>query len=74
MNINKIKRDANIYVVVGKSESKMLIHPIRKLTDELEKIKNENNRFKSKEYEGMDHHSILPTGIFEGIEIIYKKE
>jgi predicted alpha/beta superfamily hydrolase len=72
-NIKKIKRDVNIYVVVGKSESKMLIVPIRKMTDELEEIKNERNRIESKEYEGMNHHSILPIGIYEGIEIIYKK-
>ena len=73
-NIKKIKRDVNIYLVVGKSESKMLISPIRKMTDELEEIKNDRNRIESKEYEGMDHHSILPTGIYEGIEILYRKE
>ena len=44
------------------------------MTAELEKIENEKNRIESKEYEGMDHHSILPTGIYEGIEIIYRKE
>jgi predicted alpha/beta superfamily hydrolase len=73
-NIKKIKRDVNIYVVVGKSESKMLITPIREMTDALEEIKNERIRIESKEYEGMDHHSILPTGIYEGIEIIYRKK
>ena len=73
-NIKRIKRDVNIYVVVGKSESKMLITPIRKMTEGLEEIKNERNRIESKEYEGMDHHSILPTGIYEGLELIYRKE
>ena len=73
-NIKRIKRDVNIYVVVGKSESKMLITPIRKMVEGLEEIKNERNRIESKEYEGMDHHSILPTGIYEGLELIYRKE
>jgi predicted alpha/beta superfamily hydrolase len=71
--IKNIKRTVNIYVVVGKSESKMLITPIRKMTDEMKAIKNASNRIESKEYEGMDHHSIMPIGIYEGIEIIYRK-
>jgi hypothetical protein len=73
-NIKKIKRDVNVYLVVGKAESNMLINPIRKIAAELEEIKNERNRIESKEYEGMDHHSILPTGIYEGIGMIYRKE
>lgn len=73
-NIKKIKRDVNIYLVVGKSESNILINSIRKVTDELKEIKNERNVIESKEYEGMDHHSILPIGIYDGLEIIYRKE
>lgn len=72
-NIKKIKRNANIYVVAGKSESKMLIAAIRRMTDALKEIKNDRIRIEPREYEGMDHHSILPTGIYDGIETIYSK-
>lgn len=73
-NIENIKRDVDVYVVVGESESKMLITPIRKVTNELNKLKGERNKIESKEYEGLDHHSILPIGIYEGLEIMYREE
>lgn len=73
LNIKKSKENVSLYLVVGGAESKMLISPIRKVADELKEVKTDKIRFESKEYEGMDHHSILPTGIFEGINFIYKK-
>jgi len=67
----KIDPEVNIYVVMGELESNMLKRPIEELKEELTKRKNEENIIDFREYEGKDHHSILPIGIYEGMEKLY---
>jgi len=44
------------------------------LKEELTKRENEENILEFREYNEMDHHSILPIGIYEGMQILYGLE
>jgi len=71
---SKIDAEANIYVVMGELENNMLKRPIEELKEELTKRENEENILEFREYNEMDHHSILPIGIYEGMQILYGLE
>lgn len=71
-NYHKIKKTANIYIAMGTAESNMLKKPIRKMMEDFRQLRNDENKIILKEYENLNHHSILPIGIYEGIEWLYQ--
>lgn len=72
--IDEIDDKASIYVVMGKNESNMLKQAIRKMTASLMLIEGDRNIVEFKTYEDMDHHAIVPIGIYKGLEYLYGKE
>ncbi len=71
-NFQKINKTANIYMTMGTAESGMLKKPIRKLIQDFDQLKEKETNIILKEHENLNHHSIVPLGIYEGIEWIYK--
>lgn len=63
----------NIFIAVGTNEAKMLKDPISNLVQEVNQEKNSNINLKYKQYEGANHHSLLPQSIYDAIETIYTK-
>ncbi|MEM6799810.1 MAG: alpha/beta hydrolase-fold protein [Bacteroidota bacterium] len=72
--LQKIQGDPNLFVIMGSAESNLLKRPIRKMVEHLEAREEERMRLRFKTYEGLDHHSVLPIGIYEGLEFLYKKK
>jgi len=64
----KLKSESNIFIVYGSKEVSFLIDPIKKMKNLLE------NNLEFKEYNGANHHSILPVGIYDGIKEIYSRQ
>lgn len=68
-NVMKVTREANIFLVFGTQERSIMTSPIRNMTDLLSKKSQLNIILK--EYEGANHHSVLPPGIYDGIKELY---
>ena len=71
--LKKIPGKINLFLIMGSSESNLLKRPIRTVVEYLEAREGEGLSFEFKEYDGLDHHSVLPIGIYEGLEFLYKK-
>ena len=67
------KRESNIFIAVGTSESEILKSPLVKLVEKIKSEKNGKLRMTYKQYDNADHHSVLPQAIYDGIEYIYTK-
>jgi predicted alpha/beta superfamily hydrolase len=67
------KRESNIFIAVGTSESEILKSPLVKLVEKIKSEKNGKLRMTFKQYDNADHHSVLPQAIYDGIEYIYTK-
>lgn len=70
--LSKGKR-VNMFIAVGTNEAKMLKDPITNFVDEVNQEKNTNINLQYKQYEGANHHSLLPQSIYDGIELLYTK-
>lgn len=70
---NSREKRVNMFVAVGTNEAKILKDAITKFADEVNQEKNTNINLQYKQYEGANHHSLLPQSIYDAIGIIYTK-
>jgi len=67
------KREDQLFIAMGTAEINMMKTPMNLLVEELKSANNESFKFRYKQYEGADHHSVLPQAIYDGIEWLYTK-
>lgn len=73
-NLAKNKKAANIFIVMGEDESKMLKKPIRTLLEKMTLLEMDKIQINLKEHQGLNHHSIISLGAYEGIEKLYSSK
>lgn len=61
----------NMFMVMGTVEFRILKESILELTEILKSGHSEKVALKFKEYENATHNSVLPQGIYDGIEMMY---
>ncbi|MCS4435890.1 alpha/beta hydrolase [Aquiflexum gelatinilyticum] len=67
------QKEAKMFIAMGTGEINMLKIPLGKLTEELKSKDNEKLVMTYKQYENATHNSVLPQGIYDGIELLYTK-
>ena len=67
------KREVTMFIAMGTAEIKLIKGPMAVLAEELKSVKNEKLKMTYKQYENATHNSVLPQGIYDGIELLYTK-
>lgn len=67
------KREVTMFIAMGTAEIKLIKGPMAVLAEELTSVKNEKLKMTYKQYENATHNSVLPQGIYDGIELLYTK-
>ena len=62
-----------MFIAMGTAEIKLIKGPMAVLVEELKSVKNEKLKMTYKQYENATHNSVLPQGIYDGIELLYTK-
>lgn len=68
------QKEAKMFIAMGTGEINMLKIPLGDLTEELKSQENKNLEMIFKKYENATHNSVIPQGIYDGIEMIYTKQ
>ena len=63
----------NLFISMGSQEEEMLRNPILNLNEMTSEIDNKNFRYTFKEYEHRNHTSNLPSSIYDGFLLLYKR-
>ncbi|MCH6236070.1 alpha/beta hydrolase [Cognataquiflexum rubidum] len=67
------QKEAKMFIAMGTGEINMLKIPLGELTEELKSKDNEKLVMTYKQYENATHNSVIPQGIYDGIELLYTK-
>ena len=67
------QKEAKMFIAMGTGEINMLKIPLAKLVEELKSKDNEKLEMTYKQYENATHNSVIPQGIYDGIELLYTK-
>lgn len=67
------QKEAKMFIAMGTGEINMLKIPLAKLVEELKSQANEKLEMTYKQYENATHNSVIPQGIYDGIELLYTK-
>ena len=67
------QKEAKMFIAMGTGEINMLKIPLAKLVEELKSKTNEKLEMTYKQYENATHNSVIPQGIYDGIELLYTK-
>jgi predicted alpha/beta superfamily hydrolase len=67
------QKEAKMFIAMGTGEINMLKIPLGKLIEEFKSKDNEKLKMTYKQYENATHNSVLPQGIYDGIELLYTK-
>jgi predicted alpha/beta superfamily hydrolase len=67
------QKEAKMFIAMGTGEINMLKIPLANLVEELKSKTNEKLEMTYKQYENATHNSVIPQGIYDGIELFYTK-
>ena len=67
------QKEAKMFIAMGTGEINMLKIPLANLVEELKSKTNEKLEMTYKQYENATHNSVIPQGIYDGIELLYTK-
>jgi len=67
------QKEAKMFIAMGTGEINMLKIPLGELTEELKSKDNEKLVMTYKQYENATHNSVIPQGIYDGIELLYTR-